>query len=156
EWVGRHCGRGLLERHGRWIGLTPGRLQGLTAQVTRHGGLVVLIARFVAGLRFVAGPLAGATGLRPRTFVVANVLGALLFVPSAVGLGCAVGYGIGPSIERLGGRAESLGLLAAAGLTLGVVGLRLTRAYFARVQPADEAPSRSSRRAGGSARADVR
>jgi hypothetical protein len=61
-------------------------------------------------------------------------------VPYAVGLGYAVGYGLGPSIERLGGRAEALGLIAAAGLTLAVLGLRITRAYFAGVQPADEEP----------------
>ena len=72
-----------------------------------------------------------------------------------MGLGYAVGYGLGPSIERLGGRAESLGLLAAAGLTLAVVGLRLTRAYLARVEPVDKAPSRSSRRAGGPGRTNV-
>jgi len=145
-WLGRRYGRALLERYGHWIGLSPGRLRALTTRVTRHGGVVVLVARFVAGLRFLAGPLAGATGLRPATFVVANVLGALLFVPYAVGLGYAVGYGLGPSIERLGGRAESLMLLGVAGLTLGGLGVRITRACLARVQPADKAPRGRSTR----------
>jgi len=45
---------------------------------------VVLVVRFVSGLRLLAGPLAGP----------------LLFVPYAVGLGYAVGYGLGPLIER--------------------------------------------------------
>jgi membrane protein DedA with SNARE-associated domain len=141
-WLGRRYGRALLARYGGWIGLTPARREALTVRVTRHGGVVVLVARFVAGLRFLAGPLAGATGLHQVTFVVANVLGALLFVPYAVGLGYAVGYGLGPSIERLGGRAEALGLLAAAGLIVGVLGLRITRAFLVRVQLADEAPAR--------------
>src|SRR5262249_14259241 len=140
-WLGRRYGRVVLGRYGQWIGLSPARLRAVTARVTRLGGIVVLVARFVAGLRFLAGPLAGATGLRPATFVVANVLGALLFVPYAVGLGYAVGYGIGPSIERLVWRAESLVLLGGAGLTLALPGERITRAWLGGVPPTDEAPT---------------
>jgi len=140
-WLGRRYGRTVLEHYGCWIGLPPARLRALTIQVARHGGVTVFVARFVAGLRTLAGPLAGATGLRPATFLVANVLGALLFVPYAVGLGYAVGYGIGPSIERLVWRAESLVLLAGAGLTLALLGVRITRAWLGGVPPTDEAPT---------------
>jgi len=139
-WLGRHYGRAALERYGRWVWLTRPRLRALEHVVTHYGGLAVLVARFVAGLRFLAGPLAGATGLRPVTFVVANVLGALLFVPYAVGLGYAVGYGLGASIERLVGRVKSLVVLGAVGLTVAVLGVRLMQARLTRVQPADEAP----------------
>jgi membrane protein DedA with SNARE-associated domain len=44
-------------------------------------------ARFVAGFRMLAGPLAGATGMRPLVFMAANLIGALLFVPYALALG---------------------------------------------------------------------
>jgi membrane protein DedA with SNARE-associated domain len=138
-WLGRHYGRAVLERHGRWVGLPPTRVRALAAAVTRYGGAAVLVARFVAGFRFLAGPLAGATGMRPAIFVVANVLGALLFVPAAVGLGYAVGYGLGPAIEPLVGRAESLVVLGAAGLTVAVLAARITRAYLADVRTAREA-----------------
>ena len=63
--------------------------------MTRYGVLGVFVARFIPGLRFMAGPLAGAAGLRPFPFVVANLLGAAIYVPYAVGIGYAIGYGFG-------------------------------------------------------------
>ena len=63
--------------------------------------LAVFVARFVAGLRFMAGPLAGSTGLDPWRFFVANLLGAMIYVPVIVGLGYGVGYGLGHRIEEL-------------------------------------------------------
>ena len=41
-----------------------------------------------------AGPLAGATGMRPLTFMTANLVGAVLFVPYALAMGYAVGSGL--------------------------------------------------------------
>jgi membrane protein DedA with SNARE-associated domain len=61
--------------------------------VQRYGPWAVFLARFVTGLRFMAGPLAGSLGLPPRAFFLANVLGALCYVPLMVGAGYAVGYG---------------------------------------------------------------
>ena len=61
--------------------------------VHRYGPVGVFLARFVIGLRFMAGPLAGSMGLPPLTFLLANVLGALVYVPVTVGEGYAVGYG---------------------------------------------------------------
>jgi membrane protein DedA with SNARE-associated domain len=67
--------------------------------------------RFIPGLRFLAGPLAGAAGLGFRSFFVANALGAAVFVPYGVGLGYAIGYGLGPYIAelRLAERAVVIG-----------------------------------------------
>src|SRR5207247_9461111 len=73
--------------------------------------LAVCIARFVGGFRFLAGPLAGAVGLPFRSFLRGNLLGAVLFVPYAVGIGYAIGYGLGPYIAHvrhaLGGDRKS-------------------------------------------------
>jgi membrane protein DedA with SNARE-associated domain len=86
--------------------------------MARYGGFAVFAARFVAGARFLAGPAAGAMRMRPRTFIVANTLGALVYVPYAVGLGYAVGYGAGGVIEQFVGRAEPVVVAAIALLTL--------------------------------------
>jgi len=59
--------------------------------VARYGAIGVFLGRFFPGLRFMAGPLAGASGLGFHSFVVANVLGAAVFVPYGIGLGYAVG-----------------------------------------------------------------
>ena len=98
-WLGRRYGRALLDRLERRF--APGRLAYAERFVARYGALAVFVARFVAGLRVLAGPLAGAMGLPFGRFFVANVLGAVLFVPYAVGVGWAIGYGLGPRVERL-------------------------------------------------------
>ncbi len=99
-WIGRRYGPVVLERFRRLIGLSPPRFQSMRAFILRWGPLGVFVARFVAGLRFLAGPLAGAMGLRFSAFIIANVLGALLYVPAVVAAGYVVGYGAGAYVER--------------------------------------------------------
>jgi membrane protein DedA with SNARE-associated domain len=98
-WLGRRYGRAWLE----WLArrLAPGRFAYAERFVARYGALAVFVARFITGLRMLAGPLAGALGLPFPRFFIANVCGAALFVPYAVGLGWAIGYGLGPRVERL-------------------------------------------------------
>ena len=98
-----------------------------SAAMTRHGGLAVFAARFVPGVRSLAGPVAGATGMRPLTFVVSNALGAVAYVPYAVGLGYALGYGAGTAIERVLGRAEPVFVAAIVVVTVALIACRLVR-----------------------------
>lgn len=130
-WLGRDVGRDAIERYGRRVYITPERLRGVSGLVARYGAIAVFGARFVPGLRVLAGPVAGATGIRPWTFALANLLGALPYVPYAVGVGYAVGYGLGDSIEHLVGRVEWLVLAAGALLTVVFVGCRIRRARHA-------------------------
>jgi len=64
-WIGRRYGQAAITRYGRWVLLTPARLDATRRFVTRYGAVGVFAARFIAGLRFLAGPVAGSTGL-PR------------------------------------------------------------------------------------------
>jgi membrane protein DedA with SNARE-associated domain len=127
-WLGRRYGRASIERYGHWLFVTPTRLEKVSGFVSRYGAWAVFGARFVTGVRFLAGPLAGATGLPPLTFLVANFSGALLYVPYAVGIGYAVGYGFGDDIERAIGRLERIGVAAVIVLTLAFVAVRILRA----------------------------
>jgi membrane protein DedA with SNARE-associated domain len=128
-WLGRRYGRRAIERYGRWVHITPARLDKVCAFVARYGAWAVFCARFVAGLRFLAGPLAGATGLRPLAFATGNVLGACVFVPMVVGLGYLLGRTFGDDIERLVHHVEYLALGAALVLTLVLVIARAVRAH---------------------------
>jgi len=114
-WLGRRYGRAAVERYARWL-LTPARVVVAESFISRYGALAVCIARFVGGFRFLAGPLAGAAGLPFRSFLRGNLLGAGLFVPYAVGIGYAIGYGLGPYMAHvqhaLGGVSHLLLLLA--------------------------------------------
>lgn len=130
-WIGRRYGQETLTRYGPWIGVTPASLETMRRFVGRYGPLAVFASRFLAGLRFLAGPVAGSAGLPVLPFVAANLLGAVLYVPLAVGAGYAAGYGLGAYVERLRrsvGRVEHLILVAATLSMLGVVGWRVRRA----------------------------
>lgn len=122
-WAGRELGRPAVERYGHRLLLTRDRLEYASRLVVRHGAAAVFAARFLPGLRFLAGPVAGITGLPPLTFILANICGALLYVPVAVGLGYAAGLGFGDrltAIERTVGHVEHYILAVAALVTLGL------------------------------------
>jgi len=107
-WLGRRYGRAAVERYARWL-LTPARVVVAESFISRYGALAVCIARFVGGFRFLAGPLAGAVGLPFRSFLRGNLLGAVLFVPYAVGIGYAIGYGLGPYMAHVQHALGSIG-----------------------------------------------
>jgi len=100
-WVGRRYGQPVVARYGLWARLTPPRLETMRLFVQRYGPVAVFLARFVIGFRFLAGPLAGSLDLPWRSFLLANVLGALVYVPIMVGMGYAVGVGLGGYVEQI-------------------------------------------------------
>ncbi len=122
-WIGRKYGPEAIERYGHWVLMTPKRLEATRRFVTRHGAVGVFAARFLTGLRFLAGPLAGATGLQPPRFFVANLLGAVVYVPLAVGAGYAVGYGLGDSVERVQRAVGEVGHIVLVATILGSIAL---------------------------------
>jgi membrane protein DedA with SNARE-associated domain len=85
-WVGRRAGWGLILRVGGWLRQSPEQLQVLRDQFLRHAGKSVLMGRFVAVLRVVAGPIAGAVGMPYGRFLLCNCLGAVLWAGTMVSL----------------------------------------------------------------------
>ncbi len=130
-WIGRRYGQGAIERYGKRVLLTPARIEVTRRFVTRYGALGVFAARFITGLRFMAGPLAGSTGLRPLAFVTANALGAMVYVPTMVAAGYGAGYGLGDYVKRFEhvvGRIETVVLAVSILVTAGLLGWRIFRA----------------------------
>lgn len=85
--IGHFGGRRLAERYGRYILLTPERLDRASAFFERHGGKIIIIARFIEGLRQANGIIAGTSGMRWTKFVVFNAIGAALWVAVWTSLG---------------------------------------------------------------------
>jgi membrane protein DedA with SNARE-associated domain len=130
-WLGHKFGRRTVERYERWIFVTPARLDAVQRIVARYGPLAVFAARFLPGLRCLAGPVAGITGVRPLPFIVANVLGASLYVPAAVGIGYAIGLGWGEYVarwEKAAWQLEHVVLIFAVCVTLILLAWRAVRA----------------------------
>jgi membrane protein DedA with SNARE-associated domain len=92
--IGRFGGRALVERWGKYIFLTPRRLDIATEFFNRHGGKVITIARFVEGLRQANGLIAGIAGMHWLRFVAFNALGAALWVGTWVSVGYFAGQHI--------------------------------------------------------------
>ena len=84
--LGRHAGRRLLTRDGRWLARRRRFLARGEAFFARHGPKAVFLARWLPGLRVVGAWLAGAHHMRWRTFLLWNALGGVAW---AVSIGLA-------------------------------------------------------------------
>ena len=89
--IGRFAGRELILHYGRYLMIKPHHLDRAEAIVDRYGGFVVVIARFIVGLREANGIIAGITQMRWLTFTVFNVIGAAVWVATWVTIGDVAG-----------------------------------------------------------------
>lgn len=137
--IGRYGGRRLVERYGRYVGLTATRVQAAEGFFTRHGGKIIVVARFVEGLRQANGIIAGLSGMPWPRFLGFNVIGALLWVGLWTALGDLAGTHIDVIYAEL--RRYELYLLAAlAVLVLALIGrwIHHKRAPLSAPQAADD------------------
>ena len=112
-WIGRRAGWPLMERLGRLLRISPERLEKLQEGFRSNAGKAVLLGRFVAVLRVLAGPMAGAVGMPYRRFLLCNSLGAVLWSGSMV------------SLAWLGGRWLPLEQLLSGVVKFGIGALAL-------------------------------
>ncbi len=116
--LGRRYGGGALRIVCK-LSLSPDACVRQTESLfTRLGARALLICKFVPGLSAVSTPLAGASGMPLRTFLLADGTGSLLWVGSSVLLGALLHHKIDQALAAL----SSLGGWATAVL-LGLLGL---------------------------------
>ena len=89
--IGRFAGRELILHYGKYVFVKPHHLDRAEAVVDRYGGIVVVLARYIVGLREANGIIAGITQMRSLTFLVFNILGACAWVATWVSIGYAAG-----------------------------------------------------------------
>jgi membrane protein DedA with SNARE-associated domain len=95
--IGRTGGRPLVLRFGRYVRLTPARLDRIERFMARRGPVVVVAARFVEGLRQLNGVVAGVTRMPFPRFLLCNAIGAAAWV----GLWSAAGYFAGNHLDQI-------------------------------------------------------
>lgn len=78
--LGRYGGHPLLERYGKYIFLTQRRIAKSEAFYARNGTKIVLVARFIDGLRQANGIIAGVTEMKWQVFLTCNIIGASVWV----------------------------------------------------------------------------
>jgi membrane protein DedA with SNARE-associated domain len=89
--VGFYGGRRLLEHYQKTLHIQPATVARGEKMFRQHGAATIFVARFIAGLRVIAGPLAGVLNMPWRKFAVANFLGATLWVIVISGAGYVFG-----------------------------------------------------------------
>jgi membrane protein DedA with SNARE-associated domain len=129
--VGRRGGRAVLERAGRRFPrhLGPGHLARAEQVFTRYGVWAVFFGRFVALLRILAGPLAGALKVPYRKFLMANAAGGVVW---AYGTTFAI-YFAGQAAERWLKQFSWIALVVAVAAGLGTTMLLKRRAARAHI-----------------------
>ena len=95
--LGYYGGRPLLERYQSVFRIQHKTVARGEALFARYGAVTVFFARFVFGMRILAGPMAGALRMPWRKFLAFNFLGAAVWVTTI----SVVGYFFGQHWERL-------------------------------------------------------
>ena len=109
-WIGRYYGRAFFERFGRFLFLTPARLERIDTFFAKHGSKTIFVARFITGLRVFAALFAGTSRMAWPTFFLYNVAGAILWAVVIATLGHLFGDSW-PLLERWVGRSGAAMLI---------------------------------------------
>ena len=78
--IGTYGGHPFLERFGRYVFLTPERINKAEKFFNKYGGRVVTVARFFDGLRELNGIIAGISEMKWLRFIIFNTIGATIWV----------------------------------------------------------------------------
>ena len=108
-----------------------------------RGRWALLVAKFLPGLSTIAPPLAGIVGLGRPSFLVLDIMGALLWAGTWITLGYVSSSALAPLLE-LGARVGHWGLAAGAVALAGYVVVKFVRRRrflrslrVARIEPAE-------------------
>ncbi|HUK87109.1 MAG TPA: DedA family protein [Terriglobales bacterium] len=96
-WIGYRGGRPMLERYQHIFHIRQKTLERGERLFARYGSHTIFFARFIVGMRIIAGPMAGVLRMPWRSFALFNFLGATLWV-TVVSL---VGYLFGSEWDDL-------------------------------------------------------
>jgi membrane protein DedA with SNARE-associated domain len=135
--IGAYGGRRLVTKWGKYVLITDERLDKAERFFERHGGKVVVVARFIEGLRQVNGIVAGISSMTWRSFLVFNLIGATIWVVTWA----SIGYLAGNHITAIYQQVTRAGLYVAILIGLVIVAL-IVRAVLRRRR-------RAGARAGG-------
>ncbi len=132
---GRRVGRPFVARYGRFIHLTPERLNRVETTVRRHGAWSVVAGRLIPGLRIITPLAVGILGEPFLVFLPALAFGGFIYILALT----LVGFFFGPvaldAFDRLSPPVAALCSFAALAVLLFIVrkargALREERALF--------------------------
>jgi membrane-associated protein len=98
-WIGFRGGRTLLDRHRSFFHISDRIMQRGEKLFEDYGAVTILFARFVFGMRVIAGPMAGVLRMPWRKFAVYNFLGAAAWVATISTVGYMLGRHWGSVVQ---------------------------------------------------------
>lgn len=115
--LGFGAGRWLGPRLLRWLELKFNMADDIAAakdQIRCHGGATIFWARYIYGLRMVAGPVAGALHMEWKRFLLWNTLGAATWVTSVA----LIAYAFGNKVHSLAAYIEKVSWVVSGAIFL--------------------------------------
>ena len=124
-WIGARGGRRLLERYGKGVRLTPDRLDRMEAFFEHRGSWLIVLGRYVEGVRQFLSIVVGMSEMSFRRFLFFTTIGAVIWCATWSG----IGYFAGDHVETISNYftyfAIAIAVLAAG---IGIFHLRHRRA----------------------------
>ena len=114
--LGKRLGRPFLLARGPRVGVTAARLERVEGFFERHGPKAILLGRFIGIVRAVAPFLAGASGMRLRSFLPWSLIGTAAWATTFTLVGYAFHQSFSAAAGYLTHGALGLAVLAAAAL----------------------------------------
>lgn len=90
-WASRLIGRPLLMRYGRWVLITPEKIQGAEAWANHYGEVGVFISRLLPVVRHLIGIPAGIVRMNFWYYSAATIIGSAIWCTVLVWLGVTAG-----------------------------------------------------------------
>lgn len=123
RWIGEERLLALIRSHGRWLGIGEEEIALSRRWFNRHGMALVLWGRLIPGIRTLISVPAGIEAMPEGPFLMATLVGSLLWVSALTLAGGAVGSGAGALMALWGPyatlcQALLLALVLIAGLAL--------------------------------------
>ena len=100
HWFGSTVGRKYFDRpDGRFF--NQKRVQATEKWLTKYGtGKALILSRYVPFIRTLINPLAGIVHVPARKFFIYNVIGAVIWTESVIGIGIFLGDKISGSVDK--------------------------------------------------------
>ncbi|MFF1411657.1 DedA family protein [Streptomyces sp. NPDC058289] len=139
--IGRRGGKPMLERLGRRFPkhFGPDQVAMAERSFDKWGMWAVFFGRFVALLRIFAGPLAGVLHMPYWRFLIANVLGGILWAGGTTAVIYSIGIVAEPWLKGFSWVALALALVCGLAMTVVVRGRMKKAAAAARVEAGADA-----------------
>jgi membrane protein DedA with SNARE-associated domain len=97
KWLGLERLKRFAARHGRWLTMTPGDIEGARSWFQRYGSVAVLVGRLVPGIRTLISVPAGIARMPLGRFLIYSSAGTGIWTALLAGSG----YWLGSQYDRV-------------------------------------------------------